>query len=156
MAALRSNIDPLSTDLPDWLQWNDAPTLGVELIDSMEQLLALEEPWRAIYDRDPESGFFLSWDWIAALFQQYAPRVRVLAVRNTEGEYLGFFPISTRLRWSRSEQQFQTILEPGGRAGLSELTGIVCNRLHEKAVVSVLAGRGNSKMPTLSSSTFSA
>ena len=140
MSARSANAKLESLDLPPSRQPENASALSVEIIDSITQIQSLQEPWQSIYRRDPESGFFLSYDWISALFEQYPSRMRVLAIRGTDGGYLGFFPISTRVRWSRSVKKFQTVLEPGGRAALSELTGILVDPVHEKPVLNALAG----------------
>ena len=121
----------------------------MDLIETDAQFQALKEPWSRVYSRDIESGFYLSWGWISALFRQYSSRVRILAVRRfgdyseqgADGEYVCFYPISTRMRWSKSRQEFQTILEPGGRAGLSELTGILCDPDHESPAIAALADK---------------
>ncbi|MCJ8310157.1 MAG: GNAT family N-acetyltransferase [Rhizobiaceae bacterium] len=139
MAALHANTELENLEPQHELQLRGASELWVELVDSSDRFAELQQPWKALYTKDRESGFYLSWEWIAALFQDYAPQVRILAVRAHDGAYRAFFPISTRTRWSRSTQKFQTVLEPAGRAALSELTGILCDPNHEAAVVPALA-----------------
>lgn len=141
MAAPLPDIDSQYPELPTGRSGIDAHALSVELVDSNDQFQALQEAWSKVFAADLESGFFLSWGWVSALFDAYASRVRVLAVRQPGGDYVGFYPISTRMRWSRSQQRFQTVLEPAGRAALSELTGILCAPKHERQVIAALADK---------------
>ncbi|NKB51075.1 MAG: hypothetical protein GKR97_02425 [Rhizobiaceae bacterium] len=110
------------------------PALVVETIDSIETFLKLEPAWKALYELDSESGYFLSWGWISNVFRRNRDRIRILAVRNVGKNtgYVAFFPITSRIRWSSSKQSFQGILEPGGRVALSELTGFLCHPDEEK------------------------
>ncbi len=118
-----------------------APALVVETIDSKETFLGLEQAWKALYAQDQESGYFLSWGWISKVFHNNPDRIRILAVRKTGADagYIAFFPVTSRIRWSNSDQNFQGILEPGGRVALSELTGFLCNPDTEKVAISAIA-----------------
>ncbi|MEP0943052.1 MAG: GNAT family N-acetyltransferase [Rhizobiaceae bacterium] len=149
MAATLSELDLNFADRLQPQPRQESVQLTVDLIDSKNQFVNLKAPWQTLYAIDRESGYFLSWGWISALFEEYSSRVRILAVRRTDGprksaspaDYVALFPISSRMRWSDSGQKFQTILEPCGRNALSELTGILCDPAHEAAAIAALADK---------------
>jgi len=115
----------------------------VEIIDDWDSFCALQQDWEAVYDRDPEAHFFLSWGWLADFFRDNPSRWRVFAVRGKEPgtEYVGFFPAKYRAHWSKSTKCFQTEIEAGGRLGWSEYTGFLCDPAHEQKVMTALADR---------------
>ncbi len=115
--------------------------LRVDVITTFEGFAQLRVPWADLLARDPDSGLFLSWPWLAEAFVRNPGRWQVLAVRETarNGRYLCFFPLKLRLHWSRSENLLQTQIDPGGRLGFSEYTGFVCHPADESRALSALA-----------------
>jgi CelD/BcsL family acetyltransferase involved in cellulose biosynthesis len=68
--------------------------LQVDVIDSLDDLLAVRQDWERVYDADPEAQFFLTWSWIYNWFSSTRQRWLVLAVRSQNAEnYLAFFPL---------------------------------------------------------------
>lgn len=115
--------------------------LKVEIIDSYAGFLAAETAWKSLEDRDPEMTFFLSWDWLAQAFRDKPYQWSVLAVRAGEGEddYVGLLPLKYGVHWSRTNNEFQTEIEAGGRLLFSEYTGFLCDPDKEQAVMVALA-----------------
>lgn len=115
--------------------------LHVEEIDSFEGFAGLQPAWTALLERDPASGLFLSWPWLAEAFVRHPGRWKVLAVREAvrNGRYLCFLPLKLRLHWSRSEQLLHTQIDPGGRLGFSEYTGFLCDPVEEERAIPALA-----------------
>ena len=119
----------------------DAAAYSVELIDSKDHFLSLKRSWESLYAGDPETGFFMSWGWISSVFHRFPGRLRILAVRGSGrgSDYVAFFPVASRIRWSASKQEFQGVLEAGGRPGLSEQTGFLCDPAHEQGAIAAIA-----------------
>ncbi|MGQ0567097.1 MAG: GNAT family N-acetyltransferase [Gemmobacter sp.] len=117
------------------------PGLRVEVIDSFTAFAQLQGAWTDLSARDPDSGLFLSWPWLAEAFVRSPGRWKVLAVREgaRQGRYLCFLPLKLRLHWSRSEGLLQTQLDPGGRLGFSEYTGFLCDPVEEDRALPALA-----------------
>lgn len=117
------------------------PGLRVEVIDSFTAFAQLQGSWADLLARDPDSGLFLSWPWLAEGFVRSPGRWKVLAVREgaRQGRYICFLPLKIRLHWSRSAGLLQTQLDPGGRLGFSEYTGFVCDPAEEQRALPALA-----------------
>ena len=115
--------------------------LRVEVIDTFTAFAQLQGAWGDVLSRDPESGLFLSWAWLAEAFVRNPGKWKVLAAREggRDGRYLGFLPLKLRLHWSRSQGLLQTQLDPGGRLAFSEYTGFLCDPDHELRVLSSFA-----------------
>lgn len=113
----------------------------VDVIDTFSGFIALKPYWDALHSKDPESGHFLSWSWLAAAFKTNPKAWRVFAVRKTDSEnnYLCFFPTKYRVHWSRTTQKFQSEIEAGGRLLWSEYTGFICNPAFEDVALKALA-----------------
>lgn len=112
--------------------------LRVEPVERGEAFLALRDRWRALEARDPEGTVFLSWDWLAQVFADNPERWRVLAVWHGP-RLVCVLPLSYRLHWSRSRQEFQTEIEAGGRLVRSAYTGFLCEPGYEDIAVDALA-----------------
>ncbi len=112
-------------------------------IDSLEGFVALKDDWCRLYEADQDAGFFLSWHWLASVFERYPGRWRVVTARKDgpDGTLIGALPVSYRARWSESRQQFVTLLEAGGKLGLGEYSGFICDADAEGDAVSAIASR---------------
>ncbi|MEM7303567.1 MAG: GNAT family N-acetyltransferase [Pseudomonadota bacterium] len=124
-----------------------APGVRMELIDTLEQFLALKPHWDELYARDNHSGYFLSFDWMCETLQAHSGEWRVFAARlgSETQAYIGFFPVRYRLHWSTSRREFQTELQPAGRLTLSERAGFLCDPDQEDRAIAAIA----SKLATL-------
>jgi Acetyltransferase (GNAT) domain len=122
--------------------------LQVDVIETWERFVGLKQAWEAVYEQDGESGYFLSWAWLAEVFRENPNRWRVLAVKPNEdgSDYICFFPQRTRTRWSVSRQQFKTELEAGGKLSWAQYTGFVCLPAWEERAIAALASAVG-KMP---------
>ena len=45
--------------------------MHVETLYSYARFEALKADWDALYDKDPDAQFFLSWLWLSRIFQQH-------------------------------------------------------------------------------------
>jgi CelD/BcsL family acetyltransferase involved in cellulose biosynthesis len=115
--------------------------LRVVVIDTLSELLKLENAWKGLEKRDPEATFFLSWDWLVQAFRDNPFRWSVLAAyaRGAEDLLIGLLPLKYGTRWSASRQVFQTEIEAGGRLLFSEYTGFLCEPAKEASVMAALA-----------------
>jgi hypothetical protein len=122
--------------------------LQVDIIETWESFVGLKQTWEAVYEQDGQSGYFLSWAWLAEVFKANPNRWRVLAVKPNEdgSDYICFFPQRTRVRWSVSQQQFKTELEAGGKLSWAQYTGFVCLPDWEQRAIAALAS-AMGKMP---------
>jgi hypothetical protein len=122
--------------------------LQVDIIETWERFVGLKQTWEAVHEQDGESGYFLSWAWLAEIFRDNPNRWRVLAVKpNDDGsDYICFFPQRTRVRWSVSQQQFKTELEAGGKLSWAQYTGFVCVPAWEERAIAAVAS-AVAKMP---------
>jgi len=113
----------------------------VDIIETWEGFVGLKQTWEAVHQQDGQSGYFLSWAWLAVVFKANPNRWRVLAVKpNGDGsDYVCFFPQRTRVRWSVSLQEFQTELEAGGKLSWAQYTGFVCLPAWEERAIAALA-----------------
>ena len=112
-----------------------ATGLQVDIVDTPDAFDALAPAWRRLQARDMESTVFLTWDWLALAFRQNPWRWSVLVVRDPvdSDEAICIVPLKYRTHWSRSQQEFQTQLEAGGRLLFSEYTGFLCDPSQEEA-----------------------
>jgi hypothetical protein len=122
--------------------------LQVDIIETWESFAGLKQTWEAVHQHDGQSGYFLSWAWLAVVFKANPKRWRVLAVKPDDdgSDYVCFFPQRTRIRWSVSQQQFKTELEAGGKLSWAQYTGFVCLPDWEERAIAALASAVG-KMP---------
>jgi CelD/BcsL family acetyltransferase involved in cellulose biosynthesis len=122
--------------------------LSIEVIEAFAEFEALRGAWHALSARDPASGFYLSWDWLAQLFRDNPGRWRVLVLRDPDwpDRLIAALPLRVSLRWSGSRKTFQTMLSAAGRLGFSEYTGFLCDPAHERWAIAAL-GSALSTMP---------
>jgi CelD/BcsL family acetyltransferase involved in cellulose biosynthesis len=115
-------------------------TMQVDIIETLEGFAALQPVWDAVHAQDPESGYFLSWQWLDEVFRANPDRWRVMAVKPEAGaDYVCFFPLKLKTRWSESSQEFSTELEAGGKLSWGQYTGFVCHPEWEDRAISALA-----------------
>lgn len=120
-----------------------ATGLQVDIVDTPDAFDALAPAWRRLQARDMESTVFLTWDWLALAFRQNPWRWSVLVVRDPvdSDEAICIVPLKYRTHWSRSQQEFQTQLEAGGRLLFSEYTGFLCDPSQEEAGLAAAADK---------------
>jgi CelD/BcsL family acetyltransferase involved in cellulose biosynthesis len=102
----------------------DAPI--VERIDRIEGFRCVKSAWESIYRRDPESQFFLSWTWLAGVFEAHPGAWFVLVARDAGGEYLGFLPLYQKAVWSKSRNRIRNEIEFAGRLFWADYGGVLC------------------------------
>ena len=107
----------------------DRNGLYVDVVDTWAGFRALKPAWERLLAQDSESTVFLSWDWLARAFRDNAFRWSVLVVREAEDaqEVMCILPLKYRVHWSRSQEEFHTEIEAGGRLLWSEYTGFLCH-----------------------------
>ena len=110
--------------------------MRLDVIDTFAAFEALEQHWNAVYAADPEAHYFLSWGWMRQLFIEGGHNWCVLAVMagQGDGEYVAFFPLRRRVRYSKSAQCFSSEIQMAGSISWSDYTGFICHPEHEYAI----------------------
>jgi tetratricopeptide (TPR) repeat protein len=68
--------------------------LQVDIVGSLDELIAVRGEWDRVYAADPEAQYFLNWTWIYNWFASTRQRWIVLAVKSKNAEhYVAFFPL---------------------------------------------------------------
>ena len=69
----------------------------VDIVSAFDELDRLRPDWEAVYDADPESHYFMSWNWMRRYLETRG-NWHVLAARPAEGTaYVAFLPLQIRL-----------------------------------------------------------
>jgi CelD/BcsL family acetyltransferase involved in cellulose biosynthesis len=115
--------------------------MRVDLIETPEAFVQLEQSWNRAQVADPDAGYFLSWEWLAVVFRANPGRWRVLAVRPEDEpvNYVAFLPLWLDARWSQSNAEFATTLKAAGRLSWAQYTGFVCMPDREEEALVALA-----------------
>jgi CelD/BcsL family acetyltransferase involved in cellulose biosynthesis len=115
--------------------------ISVTMYDELGQIHALRSAWEALAEHDQDSGVYLSWGWMQAMFAERPGEWRVLALADpTDATALcAVLPLRVKHRWSKSNAAFQTELSAAGRLGFSEYTGILCDPARERWAIAALA-----------------
>lgn len=66
----------------------------VDHFSSLRELASVRSRWMELYDGDSEASLFLSWEWLSACLATEKQRWIVLAVRDGEGPYVAFLPLT--------------------------------------------------------------
>ncbi len=111
----------------------------IERIDTFEDFESLRADWEAVYHRDPEAQFFLSWKWLAGVLQSYPGEWMVLVARKTDGSCAGFLPLQQKAVWSKRRQQLRNEIHFAGRLFWADYGGILSLPEHEEAVLGAFA-----------------
>ena len=51
--------------------------MQIDIIDSYKAFAELETNWNAVYQKDPEAQFFLSWTWFSKVFLDHPKQCRI-------------------------------------------------------------------------------
>lgn len=132
-SALRPDAAQMSSD-----DIEDRRGFYLEIAETEVELEAMKLGWQALEMQDPESGVFLSWNWLSHAFRQNPQRWRVFAVRLGQ-DYVCIFPAKYRVHWSKKLMELQSEIEAGGRLVWSEYTGFLCDPDYEEAALKFLA-----------------
>lgn len=114
-----------------------SPSLSIERVDDGVALKALEHDWRAVYARDADAQFFLSWDWLTRVFDANAGQWCVLVVR-AGSVAVAFLPLRGKTYWSSTRDRFCTELRMAGTLDWADYTGLLCDPAHEAAAIAQL------------------
>jgi len=109
------------------------------LIERVDHFECLRTAWDALYLRDPEAQFFLSWTWLAGVLRAHPGQWVVLVVRDRDGRYLGFLPLRRKIVWSQRHEKLRNELEFAGRLFWADYGGILCDPDVDEAVLQALA-----------------
>ena len=118
--------------------------MHVAVIYSYARFEALKANWDALYDKDPDAQFFLSWLWLSRIFQQHPDEWCVLAVRpegSTKESCVAFLPLRRRTGWDANQRRFGNRLAMAGTLFWSDYTGLLCDPGYDDAVLPALAGQ---------------
>jgi CelD/BcsL family acetyltransferase involved in cellulose biosynthesis len=105
--------------------------LVVDCFSALEQLEAIRARWTELYEIDMHANFFLSWEWLhASLATERTPWV-ILGVRDGEGPYLAFLPLSYRRFPARGPVLSHELSLAGTpRADLTGMLGVAGEERH--------------------------
>lgn len=97
----------------------------VDHFSSLDELESIRPRWTALYERDSEPNVFLSWEWLRACLATEEKRWLVLGVRDGEGPYLAFLPLSFA-RFPQLGPKLNVELSLGGspRADFTGMLGV--------------------------------
>lgn len=109
------------------------------LVGVVKDAETLRAEWNSLHASDPESGLFLSFAWISALYATTGKPARLYTVRDGYGRLVCLFPAYESHYKSRSSGRQKTAIKAAGRLSLSEYTGFICAPNHEQAALSALA-----------------
>lgn len=125
-------------DMPTLLNAQATDAYVVSRIETPQALTAIRADWADLQRRDPQSGVFLSYPWIAQLLHANPGRWRVYVVRTSapEGRIVCLFPAAIR---HRSGPADGLELSPAGRFTLSDQTGFICDPDCVEPALSALA-----------------
>ena len=115
--------------------------MQIDIIDSYNAFAKLETNWNALYQKDPEAQFFLSWTWFSRVLLDHPDKCRILAVRpdQPDADYLGFFPIRIKTVWSKSKHIFRNEIQMAGTLHWGQYHGFVCDPDCEQQVITCFA-----------------
>ncbi|MBA5777075.1 GNAT family N-acetyltransferase [Stappia sp. F7233] len=113
--------------------------MRISLIDKMEELQKLEAVWTDIYERDPESHFYLSWSWLEGYLKRTDDNWQILvATPDGASEPVAFFPLRFALRRNSKSGQFSNGYAMAGNYA-ADYTGFLCLPEHEDKAIPAFA-----------------
>jgi CelD/BcsL family acetyltransferase involved in cellulose biosynthesis len=117
--------------------------LTVDVVADVPAFDALRADWQALEACDPQATVFLSWDWLAEAFRSAPYGWSVIVVREATPPHraLCILPLKYGTRWSRSNAEFQTEVQAGGRLLWSEYVGFLCDPDQEDAALDLAAAQ---------------
>ncbi len=112
--------------------------LPVDIIDSLDQLLAVKQDWERVYDADPEAQYFLTWNWIYNWLACTGQQWIVLAVKSaSSGNYIAFLPLRASTELS-ADEGFRHAIRMAG-SYYAPYTGAICDPREEEFAITALA-----------------
>ena len=113
-------------------------SLQVDVLESLDELLAARQDWDRVYDADPDAQYFLTWNWIYNWLACTGPRWIVLAVRSvSSGSYIAFFPLRPSTELS-ADEGFRHAFRMAG-SYYAPYTGVICDPREEESAITALA-----------------
>lgn len=118
---------------------NRNSAMRIDVIDDYEAFARLGANWEAVYDRDPEAQFFLSWTWFSRWLENDRSDWFVLAAKPDaeDTDYVAFFPLRFKTR-KKKQGGFVHEIALAGK-GLADYTGLLCAPEHETEAISAFA-----------------
>ena len=89
--------------------------MRIEVIDTLERLVALRPSWNAVHASDPAADFFLSFTWMERTLDAHPGQWRIVVAYDRDGHARAFLPLRHRTRWSGKSGRFRTDIEPAGK-----------------------------------------
>lgn len=115
--------------------------LIVSCIETMRGVSELRPEWEELSRRDPESGLFLSYPWIARLLNANPGQWHVYTVRTgtPEQRLVCLFPVSVKARDVGKGPASDVRMGAAGRFTLGDRTGFLCDPAYVEKGLSALA-----------------
>ncbi|MES0811641.1 GNAT family N-acetyltransferase [Roseibium sp. SCPC15] len=117
--------------------------MHVSLVETTEQLQALESAWCDVYRRDPESQFFLSWWWLTDFMSKTDDGwVVLIATPDGADAPVAFFPLRLKLKKRRKSGEFINGFNMAGNYA-ADYTGFLCLTEYEDEAIPAFAAHLN-------------
>ncbi len=113
--------------------------MHIQVIEELDQFVALRGNWDRVYEADPEAQFFLSWQWLFDWLTMHPTVWFVLAAKRHESEadFGAFLPVRMRTEFD-PEHGFSNVLYLAGD-GFSDYAGVLSRPEFEAEAVPALA-----------------
>ncbi len=100
--------------------------MKIDLLWRQKDLLELKENWDALYERDPEARYFLSWPFLSRYLRRFDGSWFVLAARPDPGKsaYAALLPLRFRAKMTVKTGRFYNEIHMGGSYA-ADYTGIL-------------------------------
>jgi hypothetical protein len=112
--------------------------MEISIINSIPYFLDIKKKWDAVYTADPNSHFFMSWQWVMGWLKITPYQWFILAIRpECSLQYKGFLPF-TVISPLKPKLGGVRELHLGGKP-LAEYTGFLCIKEYEEELLANLA-----------------
>jgi len=114
--------------------------MKIDVIDNLDAFTKLKASWDAVYEADPESQIFLSWNWMWAWFRKIDSKWSVMAAKpDAKSAYVAFLPLQHRIEMKK-DGTFYNELKMGG-SEFADYTGFICDPSHQDEAAAAFADR---------------
>jgi len=99
--------------------------MQIRVIDNLQAFAELREEWNAVYAKDPDAPFFLSWTWLAQWLAMLTGPWFILAAKPADSpHFVAFMPLRLRLKERKQGELCNEINMAGNYQ--ADYTGFIC------------------------------
>ena len=111
--------------------------MQIDKISDLATFKQIRENWDAIYAKDPQAHFFLSWVWLSGWLPIVHESWFILAAKpDKDSNYIAFFPLKMLVKYESGN--FKTSLSMIGNS-MADYTGLICLPEFQTEVVAAFA-----------------